>query len=488
MVTRISRITSNSLAWYERVKQTGKIPFWIIFAISIYVPFEEFIIKWIPGPSAVPAIGRLIPEGVLYLLCIQVVWHKKVFCRQRLKSTPIDILVVAFFVASIISIIINSSNVFTSFFLTLRPLWRYLSVYYIVVNIDISTEELFLILQGLKVTGLIQAVLASIQYFLPESINQIFAPRQFEFADYKKISTAAEGDAKAGSTFGTFDDAAILSSFLLIVCIIFFTFAYAKTTNLIPSSKDIPSLLTTYFAIFASKKRAALLIAFILPVVVLFSRGRRRDTLVSMWFYATLSFVVLLTISLFVLPNVDTSFSDAESRKESVGLSSYFLQILSPEYWEESSQNSRGFLVRTIISSIFSSHSWFGFGPDLEIVRESIAGAISSTGDVKRVLNIGPFEDVYWFAMLAYFGVIGVGIYLFILLRLYQSAKWLIRFSSHEIYKSLGTIVCSLIILIVIDCFIERVLKFRPFSFYFWLLAGLVVNAYNDQKQSRSIL
>lgn len=480
MIATLSGIISDPLAWYRSVKESGKLPFWIVFGLTIYLPFEEFIIKWIPGSPAVPALARFIPESILYLLCLTVFWHK-ISCRQKLKSTPIDLLVIIFFLSNIVSIIINGSNVLTSVFFTLRTLWRYLSVYYIVVNIDISLEELSLILNSIKVVGLIQGVLASIQYFLPESIKQIFAPKDFEFAGYKKESYAAQGTVKAGSTFGTFDDPAILSSFLIVAVIIFLVGAYTNFNNLIPNLQDLPKILIIFFGIFASKKRAALLLALIIPIVIMFCQGRKKDTLASIWLYATLGFITIVLVS-FALPNVDTSFTDIQARKESVSLSAYFLQILSPEYWEESNQNSRGFLVKTIISTIISSHSWFGFGPDLEIARQNIASAISNPGDIKRIADIGPFEDVYWFAMLAYFGVVGLIIYFLILLRLYQVSKWLIKFSSNKVYKNLGVMFCTLIIVLVIYCFIERVLKFRPFSFYFWLLAGLVINAYYAQK------
>ena len=60
--------------------------------------------------------------------------------------------------------VLNSSPVIGSI-INLRTIWRYLSVFYIVVNMDISPKELKLMLNGLKIVMLAQGLIGSIQYF-----------------------------------------------------------------------------------------------------------------------------------------------------------------------------------------------------------------------------------------------------------------------------------------------------------------------------------
>nr|MBA3922056.1 hypothetical protein [Nostocaceae cyanobacterium] len=85
--------------------------------------------------------------------------------------------------------------------------------------------------------------------------------------------------------------------------------------------------------------------------------------------------------------------------------------------------------------------------------------------------------DFYWIAMIAYYGVIGLGIYLLILYRLYQVSRWLMLHSSVPEYKLLATTFCTLSVVTILYAFVERILILRTFSLYFWVLAGLVVNA-----------
>jgi hypothetical protein len=91
------------------------------------------------------------------------------------------------------------------------------------------------------------------------------------------------------------------------------------------------------------------------------------------------------------------------------------------------------------------------------------------------------FEDVYWIAMLIYYGIPGVTIFIAMLARLFQASQWLINNSSDNStkpnYQFLGVILCTLIITVIFYSFISRILEFRAFGLYFWLMAGLVVNA-----------
>lgn len=162
-------------ATQRSAKGQDNLPFKIIFWMTLYLPFEEFFLRWLPSPIAV--ILRFVPELILYGLAIKVcgakIWH-----HQPLKKTPIDFLVVAFFVATAISIIINDASIKGSL-VNLRTIWRYLSVFYITVNIDISIGELKRLLNGFRLVMLGQAIIGSVQYFLPASFNQaFFAPRE----------------------------------------------------------------------------------------------------------------------------------------------------------------------------------------------------------------------------------------------------------------------------------------------------------------------
>ena len=484
---KFSKIRDQAITWYQQAREEKTLEFWIVFAIATYTPVEEFVLKWVPVPIALIALLRFVPELILYGLIFYIIWDRKVN-GEKLAKTPIDIFVIAFFIATFISMAINNSRLMPSL-INMRLLWRYLSVYYIIVNIKIEPIEVALLLKMMRIMGFAQGILSSFQYFLPNSLNKrLFAPKSVFIKGFSKESLAAGSGLrglKVGASFGTFGNAAVLSAFFLISIIQLWVWIYTKSPALLPGKYEWLETIALYFGLFATKKRAGLLLAFVIPWIVLVFQRRRKGVLVSTWFYASMAFVVFLYS---ISASVDTSFHGLAARTESIDLSSYFLQLFSPDYWEESSETSRLWVVKTVVFAVFKSSSWFGFGPDIDVVRESIREILTDGGDRQRIINIDPLEDVYWIAMLAFFGVVGLSLFFGMLFRLCQYAYCLIRNSDQEEYRSVGLIFCTLVITTLFYAFIERIFKLRAFSFYFWLIAGLVVNSYHNHISSEASL
>ncbi|MEL7353458.1 MAG: hypothetical protein AAF171_10775 [Cyanobacteria bacterium P01_A01_bin.116] len=464
-------LSFNSLK--ERTASTGNLPFSIVFWIALYTPFEEFILRWLP--SSVGVLLRFVPELILYGLVAQVC-GSKLLRREPLKKTPIDLLVLIFFVATAISIVINDSSLKGSL-INLRTIWRYLSVFYLVVNIDISRDDLKKLLNGLKIVMVVQGIIGSLQYFLPASFNQaFFAPRSFEIGSYKASSNAAEaGGLKVGATAGTFSDPAILSAFLLIGLILFFASTHAQNAHLLPSLSELRNMGVLLFGLFATKKRAALVLGILIPIVTLYVYRKGRKLLHIGWFYGALALISVLAIT--AISSGGSSFAGVDEREQSVELSTYFLQLFSSDYWAHSSETARGWFMTTIVHAIFSTHSWFGFGPDAWHTLQAIEDTLTSGTDIDKLKrDADVFDDGFWFAFMAYFGIVGTAVYGFILKRLYDAGRWLARVATEPEYKALGATFGTLVIITVLYTFAERIFRLRAFSFYFWLLAGLVVN------------
>ncbi len=454
------------------VERTTNYPFWIIFAIALYTPFEEFFLRWLPQTLGVAL--RFGPELVLYWL-LAIVVCSRLSRGYTLRKTPIDWPLIAFFGATVISMVLNNSPLIGSI-INLRTIWRYLSVFYIVVNLDISPQELKLMINGLKIVVLLQGIIGSLQYFLPASFNQaFFAPREFEIGDYKGDSLAASGNLKVGATAGTFSDSAVLSAFLLVGLSLFLSSIYALSGSLIPSLPDMGSLGALMFGLFASKKRAALAIALITPLLVFYVYNRRKTLLNVTWLYGGAALLGVLAIA--VAGVAVSSFSGADDRQKSIDLGTYFLQVFSPEYWQQSNEEARGWFMRVILGGIFSTKSWFGFGPDFATTQETIKATLGSASDMAKLdRDAGVFDDSFWFAFVAYFGIVGTFIYALVIKRLYDAARWLVRASAEPELRTLGATFATLVFVTVLYTFVERIFRLRAFSFYFWLLAGLVVN------------
>ena len=479
MIPALSALTADAFKHFRCAQKAGHLPYYIVLFLTIYLPFEDFLLKWLPIPSQLLALLRFGPEIIIWGLLFQIIWHKKSTSKQ-LVATPIDIPLAAFFISATISIIINGSAPVASI-MALRAIWRYVPLYYILVNIDISLNQVSFILRAIRTTAIVQTFLSALQSFMPPSFNKIFAPKSVGLGEFEKNSGAEGGELKVGATFGTFDNPAALSSFLLVGIVIFMTLMFFGYDSQLLGLKNIINTVGFYFGIYATKKRASLVLALLIPIVILFFKGNKRSIIKTLWLYSTMAFIAILYFSLSDA-SVDTSFSGVAAREESIDPASYFLQIFSADYWSESSSSSRGWVMTTITNAVIDSKSWFGFGPDLDVARETIRDILIDGEDRRKILDLEPVEDIYWIALIAYYGFLGLGIYLTVIFRLFSVARQLKRYSSFEEYKILGTTFCTLVFITLFYSFVERILKIRGFSYYFWLLAGLVVNAWNVQK------
>jgi hypothetical protein len=475
MVALVNKAFSLAILSYRIAQQTGQVPFWIVSVFVIYIPFEDFILKWFPLPLPVINGIRMIPEFILYWLLFKVL-SERISSGKTIRKTPIDTILIIFFISSIISILINGAFQISSF-MNIRTIWRYLSVYYIVVNLDISREQISKIFKYIIIIGLIQAYLASLQFFLPERVNQILFARPG--------TLAALGKLKEGATFGTFSDSANLSSFLLLATTVYLVSVFINSRYLIPKKIELLNILVLFFGIFATKKRAALVISLSLIILVFYYLKKNKNIVIIMWFSGILALLGVILFPLFDLVTT-TNYSSSEN----LDLMSYFTEIFSPKYWQETASQSRIFVIIQVCTALIKSGSWFGFGPSLWAAYNGISNTLFlSSGEERhlwRVLYV--FEDPYWFAVLGYFGIIGLLLFWFVLWHLHRASKLLIRFSLFKEYKTLGVMFCTFTVSAYFYSFVERIFVLRGFSFYYWLLAGLVINACYAEKRKKKAM
>ena len=433
----------------------------VVLGFIVYFPLEDFLLKFIPAPEAIINGIRLVPEFILYGLLLCVIVDKK-SSGKPLRKTPIDLVVLIFFIAASISIGINEVSLSDSL-LNLRTNFRYLSIYYILVNIDISSRQVYLFLKTIIIMGLVQAVIASVQFFLPDSIDRALFARAG--------TKAALGLFKPNASFGTLFDPTNLSSFLLVTDTIFLSNVYLQNRqiNLIPDKKNLAIMLTFLFGIFATKKRAALAIALLIHLFILVgSRGSRNVG----------KFIWISLVSLLLFGLASTYIADWNIAQE-LDLLPYFTEIFTQDYWEHTTNASRGFLIIQVCSAVFKSFSLFGFGPTSDAVEQGILNNLAlTTNDLDQIdWSFYVLDDPYWFAVLGYFGIVGLLLYWLIFLRLYQAAQQLVRSVDFISYQALGLAFSNITILMFFYTFVERILRLRACSFYFWAIAGLTINS-----------
>lgn len=464
MISQIRQGISYIITSFQEAKKAQQIPLWLITAYAFYIPFEDFINSLIPI-SAVRSLISFIPENIFYATAFFVIYDRFRF-RGDIRKTPIDPLVIALILSILVSVFFNGASPPGSF-KNLRIHFRYIAIYYILVNIDIPQEKINYILNKIQLLGLIQAVFASIQFFLPTSIT------------IKISSSVCAGIIESkGANCGTFNDNAILAAFLLITFVLSCISFYLDENNLIVNQKGkLAIILLLIFAVFASKKRASLMLTLIVPLIIFAFSKKRRLLIKYLWLMLAGGLIAGLTLSLI------PSQPDPLAASQEQDLSS-FSALFTEEYWRANAENSRGWMIIVTVNALIKSGQfWFGFGPELGIVPRGIEPFLQNPEDVAQLYrNLYVFEDPYWIAIFAYIGLVGIIFFWLILLRLSKMGKKLMNFPLPKEEKTIIIAVRSLIFISLIYCFVERLFTLRSFSFYFWLFAGIMANRFNYYK------
>jgi hypothetical protein len=443
------------------IHEDSFIPLQIIFFIAFYIPFEDLISAWLPLPEVGIGIIRLIPDLIIYFILFRIIYIRKAH-KMGFNKTFIDPLLLAFFLCFCLSIIFNQSDLLASFD-HLRTSWRYVAIYYILVNISFSISQTSRFLKVLQRIGVLQAVLTSFQFFLPATF---------------KIALANGGCEKAiskGASCGTFMDSATLSCFLLITISLILTDILHKfLQNEKLTKKEIISLFILYFGLFSSKKRAALFYAVSMPIFTFLFFNRKRFLGIYLWLLISLITILIITLPFLI---TELKLVTQESAEIQTNMSSYFLRVFSGDYWDEFFLNARGWFIALIGKALIKSGSWFGFSPDLSTVVEKISTFLPRAIDVAKLKrDKDVFYDAYWFAQLAFYGIPGLTFYWSILYFLYCDSLSVISLSQKFLERYLATIFCIIVLIGFLYSFVERLFMLRSFSFYFWVFAGIVSN------------
>jgi hypothetical protein len=145
-------------------------------------------------------------------------------------------------------------------------------------------------------------------------------------------------------------------------------------------------------------------------------------------------------------------------------------------------EHSRGWIIMEVGLPVLQSFKLFGYGPSGDeslgrMVQENVSGTMPFQ-------NLGIINDVYWVALLSYYGFIGIILLTLILYKLFKTSIMVYKNSPSTIYAMLGLSMAVFVILAVPYTFIVRTFAFRPFAFYFWMLAGIVASEYRRLKLS----
>lgn len=436
-------------------------PFWIVVLLAAYMPVETFVLTYLPFSDQIYLAAQLLSELLIYS-AFAVLLVRRILENGKLVHTPLDRVLLVLILVAFLSILTNRAPLSGSL-TNLRSLLRYVALYYLVVNLKLSPQQGRILMVVIVASGLAQIVVGAFQWITNGAYNEQFLPRvtELEIAGRSRQFRLLTRGREIGSVFGTLGDTLYYGLFMLV-----FLAVYLGQAGQTVKFRHLAVSAAAIVAVGLSYSRASLFgLALILAVFLAVRVGSR-------WLYL----LILLALPVLTLGVITVVASITGTDREYVNpvkgqqsIMQNLAGIFSSGYLEVAQKQRLGSLVGTMPTAL-ANRPLFGYGPDEETTIEQLNESRPSFLFAR--LSKRGFEDVFWVALLAYYGLAGVLTVIWLFLTLFRSAKNIQKWGSEGITRGVALSVMCTALLTPFLMFFYRVLEFRVYSFYFWLLAA----------------
>lgn len=443
----------------------------IIIGLIVYLPMEDFLLKFLPVSDEILVYLRLASELVVYFIFLLAFLGRLIYGKV-LPKTPIGLWVVAFIFVGIISMLINKSPIATSI-IGLRAILRYVAMYYVVIMVPLNQAVLRKILIAVLVVGVAQIFFGMLQILLGQGFRDFFLPRatSVEVGGQVKDFIMATKGREEGAIFGTVGDTVLYGEFMLIVFCAYLAIAYLPNALFLrdrPLIKAVLAILLVFSVVYSYSRASFIGVGLAVMVFVYYFKGKRVKL--------KLAIAYSLVLVLFIVAAQSAKFvTSSEEKTSDTGLINNLAMIGTPEYLTMLQTQRLGAWV-LLAPTILINKPLLGYGPAFE-------EALDAINSERRTLLPFPwlkqtFKDVYWVALLGFYGIIGVGCFLMIVVKNLKAGLMLAKISSpSSIERKLAAISVMLgFVTLFILCFTQS-MEFRTYSYYYWLFSGLAVSS-----------
>ena len=444
----------------------------MIYFLTGYVAFEEFVLKFLPVSDAIYSYLRFFGEILIYVAFGKLVIHK-LHRGIPFVKTAIDLPVIGFYTVVMLSILVNGSPLIGSFY-NIRPFARYIVLFYLIANSALSERRITTLLRIILVVGVFQLVVGVIQWLGGPAAFDFFLPREstLTIGGFTKEYRLLELGREIGSVYGTLGDTVIYGVFMILVLVVYLSrIRRLEYLNLLGAA-------ILFFFIARSYSRAATFSALLAGGAWFFFHYGWKKTL-----RLVLATVLIFGILLAVVNPFNLEYINP--RKARVGLVGNVTGVFSGSYVRIAQKQRLGALVGNV-PTVLVNKPILGYGADQNSTIEGLN--MSKRSFLLKVLGKNGFKDVYWVAILCFYGILGLGFFALIFYQLFRAALTLYRRSispssavtaslvpaPSDVTQRIAIIVLCLVAVTVFLLFFNRTVEFRGYGFYFWLCAGLM--------------
>ncbi len=436
----------------------------MIYFLTGYVAFEEFILKFLPVSDTVYSYLRFFGEMLIYVAFGKLVIHK-LYRGIPFVKTAIDLPVIGFYSVVLLSMLVNGSPLIGSLY-NIRPFARYIVLFYLIANSNLSEKRIATFLRIILAVGVFQIGAGIIQWAGGPAAFNFFLPREttLTIGGFTKEYRLLELGREIGSVYGTLGDTVIYGVFMILVLVIYLSrirrLAYL---NLLGAA-------ILFFFIARSYSRAATFSALLAGGAWFYFQYGWKKTLQLAVSIAMVFGILLAIVNPFNLEYINP-------RKARVGLIGNVTGVFSGSYVRVAQKQRLGALIGNV-PTVLVNKPILGYGADQNATIERLNA--SQRSFLLKILSKNGFKDVYWVAILCFYGLLGLGFFALIFYRLFRAALALYSRSvstplaASRLTQQISIIMLCLVVVTVFLLFFNRTLEFRGYGFYFWLCSGLM--------------
>jgi hypothetical protein len=420
------------------------------------MPFQEFVIKWLPVPDAVFFLLRQTTDVAIISLFVWVLLTQIVRKGTVVTSrVGVEVLFLCFVLwAILLSALTSGSDVGTNFS-EIYVISRYGLLFYSVIALKPTENEIAKLIKYISLSVLLQMCIGYAQFVGGDTVKVFFSARDYtnSISEVARSFTINRVDARAALS-GTTGD--------------FINFAYLMAVGLIlyvtiPGRlvKRIIIMALVGVVLFLSGSRAiSISVIFVVLGYVLWIRNVLARYLVFAVIFAVIFPVFFILMDLAKSVEYDYVSFWALFREETI------ISLLNQRL---------GMLVFFMPEFIASGDFIVGLSPDRFYIADVARRNYEGMPLVLISVFDQVFEDFYFIALFAYYGFVGFALYMTIFWKIFRVAREL-QESGDYLTRRVATISVLLLIIAIPLNIANQAFEARYFSFYLWLFAGLVVH------------
>lgn len=437
--------------------------------LVLLVILQEQILKYIPVPLSIYHYLRQLPDVLVVCGALVALIRAN---SGRIGGVPkalnaITIALAAFFIFSVAVSLFSSPPANLVFeLLNVKALLRYTLLIYIVRSLDYSDSDFEGLYNFFFKLLILQIVLGVFQLLGGLEIRELLSSRHMIDGFVGDVQGNSQSRFReANHLIGSMGDN-ISYGYFIIVCVA----VYLSNIKKLDLEGWVVILISAIFLFYSGSRGVILL----LPILLLYKISLKNGAVSNLKLIFTAT--ILLFPLLFIIYILGTKLGGDNNRA--------FGFIFTSEYIYVAMNQRLGIVLDLLPQLLQDVNVIFGFGPDKYNFADYAINTYVSSNPILIGYLPHVLEDVYWVALLVYYGPIGTLLWLYVLYLLFRQAIDASRNKHNHNTRRAGRLVLMLLIVAVAGAFINPVFEIRVFSFFLWLFAGFLYSA--DRKVSRT--